>query len=277
MSKIAIIGLGTLGIATAHLFKRQELVLFDSAEEQILNFREREQTYLGKDHRALSFDNALLTSAVRDLKTADTWMICVPTPTHGTNYVLDTSAIEEYLNNASEGTHVIIRSTVPLDYCGEALRRFSDKLKISYFPEFLREATALDDVFFPKRVVWGGELPNQAILKTVAATVGVYSTEFLNTGLFWVSLKEAELIKLYSNAYLSLRLAFFGQLNKTCQKHDANFERVANALGRDGRIGSHYNKPPFKIGGKCLPKDLTNLAIQTADPLLQAVTHLISK
>ena len=89
--------------------------------------------------------------------------------------------------------------------------------------------------------------------------------------------KEAELIKLYSNAYLSLRLAFFGQLNKTCQKHDANFERIVNALGRDGRIGNHYNKPPFKIGGKCLPKDLTNLAIQTADPLLQAVTHLISK
>ena len=119
--------------------------------------------------------------------------------------------------------------------------------------------------------------PHDNILTTIINRVGGLRVDKLPESFYHVSVKEAEYIKLYSNAYLSLRLTFFGELDKQCSLEKLNSARVIKAICHDPRIGDKYNSPPFKIAGKCLPKDLINLAIQTNNPLLQTVVHLMDK
>ncbi len=276
MIKIAIIGLGTLGVATAHLFRDFHKTLFDTVKWQPHDFKLTEEKHLRNFYLPIDKTLCVFTSHPNLLVNASIWFICVPTPINDMGLVLDTTVIDEYLQLAPEGTHIVIRSTVPLGYMDGTLEQYPH-LKISYFPEFLREQKVLDDNMFPSRHVWGGELPHDNILTTIINRVGGLRVDKLPESFYHVSVKEAEYIKLYSNAYLSLRLTFFGELDKQCSLEKLNSARVIKAICHDPRIGDKYNSPPFKIAGKCLPKDLINLAIQTNNPLLQTVVHLMDK
>lgn len=129
-----------------------------------------------------------------------------------------------------------MRSTVPIGFC--------EKHAVQYMPEFLTEK---DPFKKPDRIVWGG-LKNQLM------------REFFGIEKITCSTTQAEIIKLSSNAYLSMRLAYFQEIEKICKKYNIGFDPVHLGICTDPRIGFNYAKPPFLINGKCLPKDLQEIS-----------------
>lgn len=158
----------------------------------------------------------------------DLVFICVPTV--GTqNSNLDTSIVEYYINFFKKRSNVIVRSTVPIGFC--------DEHNVDYMPEFLTEK----DPFKTSRMVYGvgcGDKPKINLKGLICTTT------------------EAEMIKLFSNAYLSMRLAYFYEVKRLAEESGVDFNKVKTGICSDIRIGTSYSDLPYLIGGKCLPKDI---------------------
>ena len=155
----------------------------------------------------------------------DLMVICTPTPS--VNGRLDTSSVEYYIN-AFVSIKKVVRSTVPIGFC--------ERNGVDFWPEFLTE----NNPFEKSRMVYGGQSPFDFDVQSVSAT-------------------EAECIKLFSNAYLSLRLTFFKEVMEIAKKNDLNFDNIREGLITDPRISELYSSPPYIVQGKCLPKDLSDV------------------
>lgn len=223
---ILIIGGGYVGLATAYLFKKHRVYIYDTGEinTQIIPISIREKI----NYKCASDLNI----------EADCIFICVPT--NQVNNMLDTSIIEQYLYHFKDKAKVIVRSTVPIGFC--------EKHSVQYMPEFLTEK---DPFKKPDRIVWGG-LKNHWI------------DEFIGIEKIRCSPTQAEIIKLSANAYLSMRLAYFQEIERICKTHNVGFGPVHFGVCTDPRIGFNYANPPFLINGKCLPKDLQEISQHSA-------------
>ena len=260
---ITIVGSGYVGMSLAVLLAQtNKVTVLDIDEDRIKKINQRDSTveddyineYLKKDNLRL-----IATSDLNDAYLG-TDLIIIATPTNYDpvkNY-FDTSSIDLVIKDIfsiNKSALVVIKSTIPIGYTEELQTKFCSE-NILFSPEFLREGKALYDNLYPSRIIIGSKLP----IANKFANLLAESALKESVDVLLMEPKEAEAIKLFSNTYLAMRIAFFNELDTFSLKNNLNSKSIIDGMSYDDRIGHGYNNPSFGYGGYCLPKDTKQLA-----------------
>lgn len=251
--RIGIIGAGYVGSALAvSLSRAHDVTVFDIDFSKSARIEELNSHYLGKAH--------FVANANEAIDDKDFIVLCVPTDYDEKTHRFDVSAVESSLRLVAERKakgSVVIKSTVPVGFTVEAMSRYPS-LTLMFSPEFLRETSSVEDCLNPSRVVVGRqEKDAEEARKFASALTSIAETD--NVHVLYVGPSEAEAIKLFSNTYLALRVAYFNELDTYAMYHGLSAEDIIAGVTLDPRIGAHYRNPSFGYGGYCLPKDTKQL------------------
>ena len=260
--KVSIIGLGYVGLANAVMLARyNDVICYDISSKKVDQLNNKISPI--KDQLITEFllDESLNLSATMDIKKcvsgSEYVVIAVPTNYDEDTNNFDLEIINEVLSTVlkiAPEVCVIIKSTIPIGFVNEARLKFGTR-HIYHSPEFLREGKALYDNLYPSRIIVGGDTKEAqrfaALLRNAASKNNI---EVIYTGA-----NEAEAIKLFSNTYLAMRVAFFNELDSFALAKDLKTEQIIAGVSLDPRIGDIYCNPSFGYGGYCLPKDTKQL------------------